>query len=73
MTNACYTNMEENEGATVQLNVRLPPALIREMDKWVDAGYYANKADFVKEAVREKLRSLSKEQNFQTSHTELKG
>ena len=62
----------EEEGATVQINVRMPPGLIRDMDKWVDAGYYASKAEFIKEAVRDKLSKIAKEQTFETSHTELK-
>jgi Arc/MetJ-type ribon-helix-helix transcriptional regulator len=65
-------NMEDGESQTVQLNVRLPPALIKEMDKWVDAGVYSNKADFIKEAIREKLNTLVKEKNYSISRTEIK-
>ncbi len=42
-------------GASVKITARIPPALAAEMDRLVKAGYYSNRSDVIKEALREFL------------------
>jgi Arc/MetJ-type ribon-helix-helix transcriptional regulator len=64
--------MKEDEEATVQFNVRFPPALLEEMDKWVKAGYYTSKAEFIKDAIRSKFTQLVEEKKFSQLNLEVK-
>jgi len=60
----------EEEAATVQFNIRFPPALLDEIEKWVKAGYYTSKAEFVKDAVT-KLTQLVDEKKFSQLNLEV--
>jgi len=64
--------MTEDEGATVQFNIRFPPALLEEMDKWIKAGYFTSRAEFVKDAVRTKLSRMIEDKKFYQLDLEVK-
>lgn len=46
----------------VKVSVRLPPKLVGEIDKLVESGLFSNRSDFIKEAIRQYLRELKREE-----------
>lgn len=40
-------------GASVKITARIPPALAAEIDRMVQAGYYSNRSEVIKEALRD--------------------
>ncbi len=42
-------------GTSVKVTARIPPALAAEIDRLVKAGYYSNRSEVIKEALRDFL------------------
>ena len=42
-------------GTSVKITARIPPALAAEIDRLVNAGYYSNRSEVIKEALRDFL------------------
>ncbi|ASJ07590.1 ribbon-helix-helix domain-containing protein [Thermococcus pacificus] len=42
-------------GTSVKITARIPPALVAEIDRLVNAGYYSNRSEVIKEALRDFL------------------
>ena len=40
------------------ISLKLPPKLVRSMDELVDEGWYSNRGDVVRDALREKIKQL---------------
>ncbi|ANF22634.1 ribbon-helix-helix domain-containing protein [Thermococcus piezophilus] len=40
-------------GASVKITARIPPALVAEIDRLVQAGYYSSRSEVIKEALRD--------------------
>ena len=40
------------------VNLKIPPRLIEEMDEVITEGWYANRGDVIRDALRDKLRQL---------------
>jgi|Deesub1362B_J571_1020462.scaffolds.fasta_scaffold00137_62 Arc/MetJ-type ribon-helix-helix transcriptional regulator len=47
---------------TIKVSTRLPSKIVKEIDKLVESGLFTNRSDFIKEAVRQYLRELKKEE-----------
>ena len=47
---------------TIKISSRLPSKVVEEIDRLVEKGIFSNRSDFIKEAVRQYLRKLKKEE-----------
>lgn len=48
-------------GTTKSVPTKFPEKLFEEMDEAVEGGWYANRSELVRDAVRERLRELKAE------------
>lgn len=44
-----------------KVNVRVPKFLLEKIDKIVKKGYYSNVSEFIRDAIREKLKEFEEE------------
>jgi len=49
-------------GSSIKVSARIPAKIVEEIDKLVQEGIFSNRSDFIKEAVRNYLRELKKEE-----------
>ena len=47
---------EPPKGEQVVLNFKVPKGIVEEMDKLIEKGYYQNRSDFLRTAIRLLLR-----------------
>jgi hypothetical protein len=51
-----YSTILHSDIMSEQISSRLPPKFVSEIESLVNEGYYLSTSDFVREAVREKLK-----------------